>query len=74
MVRVGISRAVRGEGADGLDGYEVWKMVRSQGREDITVACDSWSQWANSPLERLGSTLARGIARDTGLCDYISLG
>ena len=29
MVRISISRAVREEGTDGLDGSEVWERVRS---------------------------------------------
>ena len=33
MVKVGVSRAVRGESTDGLDGSEIWERVRSQERK-----------------------------------------
>ena len=35
MVGSSVSRAVRGEGADGLDGPKACKCTRSQGREDV---------------------------------------
>ena len=35
MVTIGISRAVREEGTDGLDGPKIWEHIRSQGSVSI---------------------------------------
>ena len=35
MVASGVSRAVRGEGTNGLDESETWERTRTQGREGI---------------------------------------